>query len=320
VNPSANPPGRPRILVTGSNGFIGRALVGHFLEIGAVVHGIDITASRDPGETMILDLVDRTALKTGLDKARPEYVFHAAGVVSEDEARLDAAHVETTRSLLEGVRSVCPGARVVIVGSAAEYGCPNESGPLKEGTKASPVSAYGRSKLRQSELARRLAADWGLDVVRVRLFNTLGPGQGPHLVAGATVERLRRAVADHSGWLDVFDPESRRDFLDVRDAARLLWLTASRVEPEPDRPPVHVATGVGTTIEELARTLLEVSGHSGRTKMRLVQNAEPTSIIGEAATLRKILGEDPLIRINLRESLLDMWNWAGASHPLQEAI
>ena len=319
MKPSPKPVSRPRVLVTGASGFLGRALAGHLSRIRAEACGIDLTPCRGLKDSVVLDLLDRAALRDILEKKRPEYILHAAGIITDDESKLEEAHIDATRSLLESVRAVLPGARTVIIGSAAEYGRPADGEPVREGAEAVPVSPYGRSKLRQSEMARRLADDWGLDVLRVRLFNTLGPGQGPHLVAGATVERLRKALAEKNTSLDVFDPQSRRDFLDIRDAARLVWLAAGRLEPRPEGPPAHISSGVGTTILDLTRTLLDAAGQSERIELRPHQSITPTSIVGDASTLKGITGATPLTRVSLRQSLRDMWAWSGTSQPSKES-
>jgi nucleoside-diphosphate-sugar epimerase len=233
----------------------------------------------------------------------------------QDEDALQRAYVETTERLLQGVRIACPAARVVILGSAAEYGNSNLSGRISEGAAARPDSAYGRSKLEQSELARQLAIQWDLDVVRVRLFNTLGPRQGPHLVAGAMVLRMDEAVLDGARSLEIYDPESQRDYLDVRDVARLLWRVAQSIEADPRRPPIHICSGEGVSVACLAQTLVDVAGQSDRVFLSWVRHGDPTCVVGEPSTLAALLGPDEIRQITLATSLQDMWEWQGRKSP-----
>jgi NDP-hexose 4-ketoreductase len=299
---------QPRFLILGSDGFIGNALFDHLDNAGALVTGADLNAI-PTSKTVALDLLDSNAVLCALRNLMPAMIFHAAGKTIGDEAELNAAHVDTTRVLLESVLAVCPKSRVVIIGSAAEYGNLDFLTAISEDTRARPVSAYGRSKLRQSELAREYAASSGLDVVRFRVFNTLGLGQSPHLVAAALIARLRETLMGGGMTFDVFDPDSQRDFLDKRDVARLIWLASNRIDCEAGRIPVHIASGIGTPISDLASLIIEVSRTTQRLRLNLIPSSIRTSIIGDNRTLLRIVNPEPVMRISIRDSLEDMWHW-----------
>ena len=304
-----------RVLVTGANGFIGRSICRYVGDFLVPTFGTDRTLGQEDG-FWGLDLLDVDALGTVLDQCAPSIVFHAAGLVgSDDSEALHKAHVETTRALLSAVQKSCPAARVVILGSAAEYGVHLASdGLIQEGAEPLPQSAYGRSKLAQSEVAQQMAELYDLDVVRTRVFNTIGPGQGLQLVAGAMTRRLHSALTQGAQDLEVYDPDSCRDFLDVRDVARLLWIVASRLEREADRPPVHIASGQATSIVELARGLLEVAGVENRIQLKRVPTLLSTSLIGKPSTLSRLLTDSSIRQIGLDQSLADMWKWEIQQH------
>ena len=310
-----------RVLVAGSSGFIGQALCRYLFARGLMVSGIDRIVYQGAGSSWRIDLLDQVEVDRVVREVMPQVVFHSVGAVgSDDEDKLYLAHVETTRILLESIHKECSSVRVVVLGSAAEYGCSTvSSGQVSEDSTPHPVSAYGRSKLMQSELARHLASELALDVVCVRLFNLLGPGQTPQLVGGAMVKRLWAAIQDRLDYLDVYDPESERDFLDVRDVARLLWRVATQLEQNQARHPIHIASGESTTVGDLARTLLTAANLDSSVKLRFLDRSSKTSLIGQPITLNRLLESTPVRQISLVDSLRDMWEWMIQHNEIRDA-
>ena len=112
--------------------------------------------------------------------------------VSSDE--LWQANVESVAALLEAMRVAAPGARLVHLGSAAEYaevpdGRTDEEAPLVGSTP------YAAAKLAAFRLASD-AAESGIDTVVARVFNPIGPGMPatslPGRAARLTSGRRRR--------------------------------------------------------------------------------------------------------------------------------
>ena len=300
-----------RVFIAGSRGFIGQAVSRYLNSHGHSVFGVDRRICENQEGFWSVDLLDVGRLSMLLEESSPDYIFHVAGLVgSDDENALYLAHVETTRALLTATKRACPSARVIVLGSAAEYGTSvYSSTPIKEDTEPIPETPYGRSKLAQSEVAQQLAVELHLDLIRVRVFNTLGPGQGPQLVGGAMVKRLYKCLTENVEHFEVYDPFSERDYLDVRDVARLLWLGASRVAQNSERPPIHIASGKGAAVVDLARWLLQAAGVEDRLSLRLVPGQARTSLIGESTTLAQLIGKNHIQRFSLYTSLCDMWEW-----------
>ena len=176
--------------------------------------------------------------------------------------------------------------------------------PEREGGE--PESEYGRSKLRQSSLALEMARASDIDLLRVRLFNTLGPGQSTALVGGALVARLARAVCDMEKTLTVTDAESVRDFMDVRDVARCLLLLARSLPRDPERPPVNLCSGEGLSVAGLAGELVAASGAAVQLAWA-PGRAAPTRFVGACDVLRELVDGRMVRRISTLESLRDMW-------------
>ncbi len=301
----------PKVLIVGVCGFIGSVLRSRLEAQGVTVYGIDTRIREASAQIWSIDVQDHAAVKQVLDRCVPDVIFQLAGHAGDtDEALLWSSHVTATQSLLFAAHAACPEARIVVLGSAAEYGShASHVDPIAEEQHELPDTAYGRAKLAQSTLARELGFTLGLDVIRVRLFNTLGPGQGQHLVGGAMVKRLHEVLARRGTVFEVYDPQSERDYLDVRDVARLLWLIATEAESAPQQPPIQIASGEAARVLDLATFLLDAAGVSEHVKLKLIQTHQPTCYIGRPTTMRQLLGDRPIREFSVKDSLRGMWQW-----------
>jgi nucleoside-diphosphate-sugar epimerase len=211
-----------RAVVTGALGFTGRHLARRLAaERSISVVGVDLAAS--PPASLPLttylscDIVAEGALAALVADQRPDWIFHLAGRFSGPAPAVYRANLLTVLDLLEAVRSQAPGAKVLLVGSAAEYGpVSSDRLPITEDTQCRPVTSYGRAKLAATEAAldhgRR-----GLHVVVVRPFNIVGAGVPTDLVVGAILDRLVLALERGDEEVRVGNLDCERDFVAVAD-------------------------------------------------------------------------------------------------------
>jgi GDP-4-dehydro-6-deoxy-D-mannose reductase len=237
-----------RALVTGGTGFLGSHLARELAE-----NGFDVRAVGSPGG----DVTDPEAMRRLVAEARPTHVFQLAGVREGTLDELLRVNVYGTVNLLEAVATEAQTARTVVVGSAAEYGEATRE-PVDEDHPLQPRTDYGVAKAAQELAAVAVAARRGLYVTRVRLFNLLGPGEPTSFVASAIAARI---AAIQSGTasppLRTGDLTTRRDFVDIRDAARALRLAATRGA---GGAVYNVCSGRATPIRTLVDELLALAG------------------------------------------------------------
>jgi GDP-4-dehydro-6-deoxy-D-mannose reductase len=224
-----------RVLITGASGFAGSWLARACADAGDEVIGVARNVDDGPPdshELVALDLRDADGVRELFRVREPEVVFHLASLSSvgrswEHPAATVRENVETAINVLEALRLEAPDSRTVWVSSCEVYGTPS-SVPIPEDAPLAPANPYAVSKLAGEQLAAVYADAHGLELVRARPFNHTGPGQQSHFI----VSSLARQIAD--GQLAGEDPielvtgnpETRRDFTDVRDVVRAYRLLA----------------------------------------------------------------------------------------------
>lgn len=213
-----------RILVTGSRGYIGRALCTHLMNCGFSVTGMARRSSDDYGEVSLFPVIqaDLAELHAGPDAlpAGLDAVVHLAGRAHESgespgEAAYVRDNVQASRQLAEvairaGVR------RLVFVSSIGVYGRRPSGGALvNEATSPEPVEIYAQSKLAAERLLGELLPAAGVELVIVR----------PALVVGAYApgNLARLGALARRGWpLPVPWADNARSFIGLRSLVDLL--------------------------------------------------------------------------------------------------
>lgn len=242
-----------RALVTGSSGFAGRHLVRHLEAEGDEVIGLDRTEG--------IDITDSEALRTRLESVRPEVVYHLAGFADvgaswEDPEASFATNAVGTLHVLEAARAA-EVRRVLVVASADVYGIVDEADlPIDEEQPIAPVSPYAASKVAAEYLAVQAWRGYGLDTVRARSFNHLGPGQTSRFVAAAIAERIARAEREGRDSIEVGNVTPRRDFTDVRDVVRAYRLLVTRGRAG---EVYNVCSGRDVAISDLAEAMVAMA-------------------------------------------------------------
>ena len=252
-----------RALVTGATGFVGPHLVDHLRASGDDVVGLD---------DGIIEVCDPQAVTTWIERHSPEVVYHLAGWA--DVGGSWAAPQEAFRVNAEGTLNVLQAAlaagcvRVLVVSSADVYGIVAEDDlPITENHPLRPVSPYAVSKVAADYLGLQAWLGRQLEVVRVRAFNHLGPGQSERFVAPAIASRIAANERDGGDEIPVGNLAARRDVTDVRDVVRAYRLL---VERGTAGEAYNVCSGVDVAISELAERLLAMAKHP----MRLVVDPE----------------------------------------------
>jgi GDP-4-dehydro-6-deoxy-D-mannose reductase len=284
-------------LVTGARGFIAPHVATALRAQGVSrVVGHDLSPTPHPAYDGWLSgaLDDPAVCADALRVAAPDLVVHLAGRFTGSDAELVRSNVATTRALLCALQDR-PQCRLVVAGSAAEYGPPSHAnGRLTETDPARPVTPYGAAKAEASALVLAHVAQGHHGVV-ARLFNVIGAGMSPALFLGALVTRLRDALRrGGTPIVPVGNMHVQRDFVAVEDAGRIL----AKLGTDPAAPTglCNVASGHGTPLTVLAEALQAAAGVAVRfeREAHLVRAQDPPVIVGDPARVVSWLGEAPV--------------------------
>ena len=293
-----------RALVVGISGFVGRHLARCLTDGGWDVSGFDQQPL--PGfDVQTGDLSNRTIVEQTLLEARPDFIFHLAGVLkSERPEQFYTAHVLGTVTLLEAV--VKSGSRAVmcVASSSAVYGAGVGKKPITENFKPRPVTHYAVSKLAQEMVALRYWMTLGLPIILVRTFNLLGPGLSPVMACSDFARQIAQAEKQgRPAVISTGDLSARRDFVDVRDAVRAYMLLAGQGRAG---QVYNVASGRAIAIREcldFLRGQAKVPIEAVVDAARVQKNDVPLQI-GSARRLHEVTGWQA--EISVEQSLRDM--------------
>lgn len=314
-----------RILVTGAGGFVGghllRALArGPQPELFGMVRDAKGAAAL-PGVTrLVADMEDPAAVDAAAAAARPDRVYHLAAQSSPQDSWRDPAatlrpNVLGLSHLLEALRRQAPAARVLVVGSAEEYGSvPLQAQPIGEDTPLRPASPYAVSKVAQGYLALQYALAHGMAVVRTRTFNHTGPGRGEGFAESSFARQIAEIEAGtRPPEILVGNLEAVRDFSDVRDVVAAYERLLEAGAPG---EVYNVCSGQGVRIRELLERLLALSGVpiTVRVDPERLRPVDTPSLVGDPARLHAATGWAPQLSLDatLRDLLEDWRRRVGA--------
>jgi len=290
-----------RFLVTGSSGFLGRAVCRRLRSYGYDVVGVVRREAREEG-VVVCDLSDCHSVHTMLEAIQPDIVLHLAGGRPRDssvEARSKTMsdNFLTTHHLLNAT-DANHFYRLVVVGSSEEYGAPS-SLPCTEESPLQPVSPYSAAKAAATMHALMMHKYAGVSTTVVRPFIIYGPGQDESMFIPEVVSKLCRGVS-----VDMTDGEQKRDFVYVEDAVDHILLAAT--VPEAVGQVFNMCTGEPMKIVEVARMIHGLTGTSARLHVgaRERRQYEVGDIYGSAERSHRVLGWRS--RTSLREGLQTM--------------
>lgn len=307
-----------RALVTGGAGFVGARLCRFLVEQGDAVAALiqpsdDDAAIRPLGQrltTFLGDIRSASSVEDAVASFQPDVVFHLAAMsfVPDGERSPDllvSTNLTGTIHVAEAVLRRAARARLVFAGSGEVYGpmSPDEA-PANEDRALNPVTLYAHSKWFAERMLEHFRLRRGLNVVTLRLFNHIGPGQSPRFSVASFAEQLRR-IRDEAldPVIRVGNLDARRDFTDVRDVMRAYRLAAT----VPNAPSnVNVASGRDHSLGEVLHRLIDLSGLPIRVEVdpARLRPSDVSRLVGSAERARRCLGWSP--QIALDETLSDL--------------
>jgi UDP-glucose 4-epimerase len=190
--------------------------------------------------------------------------------------------------------------KFVFVSSCAVYGDP-EIQPVTEDAKTNPISPYAESKL----IGERYCLDFHerglLRSVVLRFFNVYGVRQGLNDYSGVITRFIARARKNEP--LIVYgDGSQTRDFVNVGDIVAAIVASMNKADAEGEI--VHIGSGTATSINELAKTVLELTAVKSGISYQPPRAGDIKDSLADISKAKRILGYAP--KVSLRDGLWDL--------------
>jgi UDP-glucose 4-epimerase len=307
-----------RALITGGAGFIGSHVADLLVCAGAseviVFDNLsrgrlaNLASARSHGRITFVegDIRDRAALAQAVMGV--DVLFHLAAIrltqcVKEPRMALEVM-ADGTFNVLE-TAVAARTTRVIAASSASIYGMADRFPTSEEHHPYRNTTLYGAAKMFNEGLLASFREMYGLDYVALRPFNVYGPRMD---VDGAYTEVFIR-------WMDRIarglppviwgDGAQSMDFIFVEDAARAFVLAANADAPG---EVFNVASGVETSLSQLARTLVAVMGADS--EIEYGPERKLTAVprrLADTSSARARLGFEA--RVGLQEGLQRLVSW-----------
>lgn len=304
---------RNAVLVIGSTGFIGRALVDRLRRLGKDVVALapSEAGSAEPGLARVRgSLEDRPLLDRLL--AGSGTVFFLAtrtrpGLSAAAPTLEVSGNLAPLAAFLEAARNH-PGRRLVFLSSAgAVYG--DGARDAGEGTPLQPRSYYGAGKAAAEAFVHAFTAGAEWQGVILRPSNVYGPGQ---LATKdyAVVPSLFRHALDGTAFPIWGDGLAMRDYCFVEDLADLA-ARAAEAPLEARCTVLNAASGSSVTLLQLLAACERASGRTIRTEFHPPRSVDVPRVSPRAGEARQLLGWEA--SVDLEAGLRRTWEWFLAS-------
>ena len=299
------------MLVTGGAGFVGATLVRRLAAAGHRVRVLDNYSTGDASylagagaELVEGDIRDNAALDAALAGIGAVVHLAAAGSVVksvQDPVPNFDVNVTGTFRVLDAARRA--GVERIVQASTGGALIGDAAPPVDEFSLPKPLSPYGASKLAGEGYAHAFAQSYGMRTVALRFANVYGPWSA-HKRGAMTL--FFRAIQAGEPIVIYGDGSASRDYAHVEDISRALELALER--DVPGGTVLHIASGVETTVAELARLCCDAAGAPDHpVEYRPKRPGEVGRNFASYDLAKQLLGYVP--SISREEGIRSTWRW-----------
>ena len=275
---------KPKILITGIEGFSGFHLEKALVHEGYEVYGTCLMPSLKPNY-LTCDITKMDDIQAVVDRVLPDAVIHLAGIsfVGESNTALFYdVNVIGTQNLLDALLSAkCSLQKVILASSATVYGNQNKE-VLDESMCPHPINHYGISKLAMEHMASTYFEK--LPIIIVRPFNYTGIGQGEHFLIPKIVKHYREKQKS----IELGNLEVAREFNDARDVVD--WYIAL-LKSETKSTVVNLCSGKAISLLEVIDDMNILAGYEIEVKINpaFVREHEIKTLFGSTQKLHELI-------------------------------
>ncbi len=303
------------ILVTGAAGYIGSHMAWELADMGEEFTVLDnlstgfAWALPKAASLVVGDVGDRETVARLLTDRKIDTIIHFAGSVVVPESVANPLkyyenNTAKTRNLLEA--AVNAGVdKFIFSSTAAVYGEPLTTGPIREDAILNPMSPYGSSKLMSEIMVRDIANAHGLRYVMLRYFNVAGcdplkrTGQS---TVGAThlIKIACEAAAGKRSHMSIFgtdydtpDGTCVRDFIHVSDLANAHYAALNFLRQGGLKFTANCGYSSGYSVRQVVDSVKRISGNRFRVLEEARRPGDIPALVANAHRLQARLRWQP---------------------------
>lgn len=296
-----------RYVVTGATGFIGKALVDYFLQIGHEVYAVSRSAERVIAlwsdnqnlHAISCEMGDYAQLKKQIPETDVFVHVAWAGTTVEDRYSTDLQE-KNMRSTLDAMRVAKQmNCRLfVATGSQAEYG--PTTGIITEHTPCHPVMAYGIAKLKMLDECSALSEKINMPYLHLRICSVFGKGDHPYTLIETAMSKMSKGEP-----IDLSECTQSWNFLYVKDMAYQIERLCEAVIKKKANPGIYLMASDDTrTLKSYMEEMKRVLQSSSELRYGAVQTKQVTSLNPDTTKLKMVIGK--LNNYTFEQALLDM--------------
>jgi GDPmannose 4,6-dehydratase len=298
-----------KALITGITGQDGAYLAELLLEKGYEVHGMVRRASTENFERIVhlrdrvslhqADLLDQLSIVNLIQAVGPREVYNLAAQSFVPTSWLqplltgEFTALGVTR-MLEAVRLVDPEIRFYQASSSEMFGDVKEE-PQNESTPFWPRSPYGVAKVYGHWITVNYRESYDIFACSGILFNHESPRRGKEFVTRKVTDAVARIKLGLEKKLRLGNLEAKRDWGFAGDYVKAMWLMLQQDQPDD----YVVATGRQHSVRDLVELAFGCAGLDWQEHVEvdpsLLRPAEVTTLCGDAAKARTVLGWEPAV-------------------------
>jgi UDP-arabinose 4-epimerase len=317
------------ILVTGGAGYIGSHTCKALKNAGFQPVVLDNLSNGHAwavqwGPIEVGDICDKDFLTSVMERYKPKAVIHFAGLIEVGESVTDPgsyykANVTGTINLLNAMVEHKVD-KIIFSSTAAVYGIPDLSSPVKEDCPKSPVNPYGNTKLMVENIIADFSKAHGLGYVLLRYFNAAGADTDgdvgeSHEPESHLIPRLLQAA--HGSVVkatingdDYNTPDGScvRDYIHVTDLASAHVLALAKLNGDFCSEVYNLGYGRGYSVKEVLAAVNRITGVELQVTIGPRRDGDPPTLVADSAKAIAQLGwshkHDSLDKI-----VATAWRW-----------
>lgn len=316
---------KPKVLITGSAGFMGSHLYDRLFAMGYRVYGVDDLSGgfmRNVSQKKFftkLDLRDRARTAAYIKKIKPEAIFHLAADATEGRSQFTPFSA-MDRNLNAYLNLLVPAIKndmkkMILISSMSVYGV--QQVPFDEKMEPQPEDIYGIFKASMEKVTKVMSSVYGFKHVIIRPHNVYGQRQNlsdPYRnVVGIFINRLLHG----KNFYIYGDGKQKRAFSHIDDVIPPIIKAA--FNPKVEGLAINIGSNLPSTLNELAGIVLEeyFDGKPIPKKFRpSYLPSRPQEVKYAYCSHRvaeKFLGFNP--KTELKNGVRDMIRWAKSCGP-----